>query len=243
MLHISSPFRGTGGMEINVEAYRKLHKELEGKAALVAVSKTKSIEAIKELYNLGHRDFGENYVQELLQKQLVLPNDIRWHFVGHLQRNKVKYLVPFIHLIHSVDSFKLLEELERAAAKSKRTVNCLLQVHIAEEETKFGFDQKELMELIQTVPANKEMNRLEYVNIQGLMGMASFTENFPQVEKEFKYLKTLFDDAQAIVGPSFNTLSMGMSADYEIALREGSNMLRIGTLIFGERGEENLPTT
>ena len=228
-------------MEINKEGYNNLVKELEGKATLVAVSKTKSVEAIKELYDLGHRDFGENYVQELLQKQLVLPNDIRWHFIGHLQRNKVKYLIPFIYLIHGVDSYKLLEEIERSAARSKRTINCLLQVHIAEEETKFGFDQKELMELVQTVPSNKEMNRLEYVNIKGLMGMASFTENFPQVEKEFKYLKTLFDDAKAIVGSSFDTLSMGMSADYEIALKEGSNMVRIGSLIFGERRNPGLP--
>ena len=143
-------------MEINLEGYKNLKKELGDKVTLVAVSKTKSVEAIKELYNLGHRDFGENYVQELIQKQLVLPNDIRWHFIGHLQRNKVKYLVPFIYMIHGIDSYKLLEEVERVAAKSKKTINCLLQVHIAEEETKFGFDERELMALVETIPANKD---------------------------------------------------------------------------------------
>jgi len=223
-------------MEINLEGYKNLKKELGDKVTLVAVSKTKSVEAIKELYNLGHRDFGENYVQELIQKQLVLPNDIRWHFIGHLQRNKVKYLVPFIYMIHGIDSYKLLEEVERVAAKSKKTINCLLQVHIAEEETKFGFDERELMALVETIPANKDLHRLDHVNIRGLMGMASFTENFPQVEKEFKFLKTMFVDAKTVLGESFDTLSMGMSADYKLALKEGSNMVRIGSLIFGERG-------
>jgi len=223
-------------MEINQEGYNNLKKELEGKATLVAVSKTKSVEAIKELYNLGHRDFGENYVQELIQKQLLLPNDIRWHFIGHLQRNKVKYLVPFIYMIHGIDSYKLLEEVERVAAKNNKTINCLLQVHIAEEETKFGFDERELMALVETIPTNKNLHRLDHVNIRGLMGMASFTENFPQVEKEFKFLKTMFDDAKTVLGESFDTLSMGMSADYKLALKEGSNMVRIGSLIFGERG-------
>jgi len=224
-------------MEINLEGYKNLKKELGDKVTLVAVSKTKSVEAIKELYNLGHRDFGENYVQELIQKQLVLPNDIRWHFIGHLQRNKVKYLVPFIYMIHGIDSYKLLEEVERVAAKSKKTINCLLQVHIAEEETKFGFDERELMALVETIPANKDLHRLDHVNIRGLMGMASFTENFPQVEKEFKFLKTMFVDAKTVLGESFDTLSMGMSADYKLALKEGSNMVRIGSLIFGEQGE------
>jgi len=223
-------------MEINQEGYNNLKKELGDKVILVAVSKTKSVEAIKELYNLGHRDFGENYVQELIQKQLLLPNDIRWHFIGHLQRNKVKYLVPFIYMIHGIDSYKLLEEVERVAAKNNKTINCLLQVHIAEEETKFGFDERELMALVETIPTNKNLHRLDHVNIRGLMGMASFTENFPQVEKEFKFLKTMFDDAKTVLGESFDTLSMGMSADYKLALKEGSNMVRIGSLIFGERG-------
>jgi PLP dependent protein len=223
-------------MEINLEGYNNLKKELGDKVILVAVSKTKSVEAIKELYNLGHRDFGENYVQELIQKQLLLPNDIRWHFIGHLQRNKVKYLVPFIYMIHGIDSYKLLEEVERVAAKNNKTINCLLQVHIAEEETKFGFDERELMALVETIPTNKNLHRLDHVNIRGLMGMASFTENFPQVEKEFKFLKTMFDDAKTVLGESFDTLSMGMSADYKLALKEGSNMVRIGSLIFGERG-------
>ena len=223
-------------MEINLEGYNNLKKEIGDKVILVAVSKTKSVEAIKELYNLGHRDFGENYVQELIQKQLLLPNDIRWHFIGHLQRNKVKYLVPFIYMIHGIDSYKLLEEVERVAGKSNKTINCLLQVHIAEEETKFGFDERELMALVETIPTNKNLHRLDHVNIRGLMGMASFTENFPQVEKEFKFLKTMFDDAKTVLGESFDTLSMGMSADYKLALKEGSNMVRIGSLIFGERG-------
>ena len=223
-------------MEINLEGYNNLKKEIGDKVILVAVSKTKSVEAIKELYNLGHRDFGENYVQELIQKQLLLPNDIRWHFIGHLQRNKVKYLVPFIYMIHGIDSYKLLEEVERVAAKNNKTINCLLQVHIAEEETKFGFDERELMALVETIPTNKNLHRLDHVNIRGLMGMASFTENFPQVEKEFKFLKTMFDDAKTVLGESFDTLSMGMSADYKLALKEGSNMVRIGSLIFGERG-------
>ena len=185
-------------MEIIKSAYEELQSELKGKATLVAVSKTKSVEAIKELYDLGHRDFGENYVQELLQKQLLLPNDIRWHFIGHLQRNKVKYLLPFIHMIHGVDSFKLLEEIERGATKQGKVVNCLLQIHIATEETKFGFDQAELNSLLENLPKMRELDPLAHLRIRGLMGMASFTEDHTQVRKEFKFLKTLYDDARKI---------------------------------------------
>ena len=221
-------------MQINKTKYKEIIQELIPKnVSVVAVSKTKTTEAIKQLYELGQRDFGENYVQELVDKQLLLPTDIRWHFIGHLQTNKAKYITPFIHLIHGVDSFKLLKELNKQALKNQRIIKLLLQVHIAEEETKFGLDEYELSEIINS----DELRVLKNVEVVGLMGMASFTENKEQVRKEFRYLKSLFDkhaNAQA-ANYKMQFLSMGMSSDYKIAIKEGSNLVRIGSLIFGER--------
>jgi pyridoxal phosphate enzyme (YggS family) len=211
-------------MAVNVEAYNKLVRELdEKKVTLVAVSKTQPVEDILALYDLGQRDFAENYVQELTDKQAALPKDIRWHFIGHLQSNKVKYIAPFVHLIHGVDSFKLLQEINKQAAKNDRVIDCLLQVHIAKEETKFGMDDAELADAI------SKTNHLEHLQIKGFMGMASFTEDMQQVRKEFVYLKSLFDKY------SLEILSMGMSSDYAIAIEEGSTMVRIGSLLFGAR--------
>ena len=221
-------------MAVNKEAYTNLINELQQKnVTLVAVSKTKTVEDILELYALGQKDFGENYVQELLEKQAKLPADIRWHFIGHLQSNKVKLIVPFIHLIHSVDSFKLLNEINKQSQKNNRVTNCLLQVHIAEEETKFGFDEKELDETISKY-ANMHMKNVE---VKGLMGMASFTDAVNKVRNEFKYLRSLFDNYNKlqITNHKLQTLSMGMSNDYKIAIEEGSNMVRIGSLLFGAR--------
>ena len=213
----------------NKEAYERIIEKLQPKnVTLVAVSKTKPPEAIQELYDLGQRDFGENYVQELVDKQALLPQDIRWHFIGHLQTNKVKYIAPFVYLIHGVDSLKLLKEINKQALKANRIINVLLQVHIAQEETKFGLDEKELEEIFNL--SSSQLHQLKNTRIQGLMGMASFTENEEQIRKEFRYLKTLFDKYTQL-----QTLSMGMSADYEIAIEEGSNMVRIGSLIFGSR--------
>lgn len=230
-------------MAVNVKIYEGLMKEFRTKnITLVAVSKLKPVSDIMELYELGHRDFGENYVQELIQKQMLLPSDIRWHFIGHLQRNKVKYIVPFVHMIHGVESYKLLEEIDRQAAKHLRRVNCLLQVHIAEEETKFGLNQQELMEIIADLPKYKLLNKLEHIVICGLMGMATFSENKDQVGKEFRSLKYMFDEAKSAMvhSSSFDTISMGMSDDYKIAVKEGSTMVRIGSLLFGRR-EYNEP--
>lgn len=215
-------------MAVNKEKYSELTAALGNKVTLVAVSKTKPAEDIKALYDLGQRDFGENYVQELTDKQLQLPPDIRWHFIGHLQSNKVKYIAPFVHLIHGVDSFKLLQEINKQAAKINRTIDVLLQVHIAEEETKFGMDEKELEEAL------SKSSGLSHIRVRGLMGMASFTDDKNKVRNEFRYLKSLSDRLQT-PGSRFPTLSMGMSGDYTIAIEEGSNMVRIGSLLFGER--------
>ena len=172
---------------------------------------------------MGQRDFGENYVQELVDKEAILPKDIRWHFIGHLQSNKVKYIAPFVHLIHGVDSLALLKEINKQAVKNNRVIDCLLQIHIAKEETKFGFNEHELGQLT-------ELEELKNVNIAGLMGMASFSDDKALVRSEFAYLKSLFDS-----NAQLSILSMGMSGDYTIALEEGSNMVRIGSLLFGER--------
>jgi pyridoxal phosphate enzyme (YggS family) len=220
-------------MPVNKKAYEQLIADLGSHhAALVAVSKTKPIEEIKELYDLGQKDFGENYVQELVEKQSRLPNDIHWHFIGHLQSNKVKQLSPFIHLIQSVDSFKLLKEINKLAEKNNRVIDCLLQVHIAQEETKFGLDEKELDEIFITNAG--ELNELKNVRITGLMGMASFTDEMEKVRNEFRHLKSIFDRYKTH-NPQFTTLSMGMSSDYSFAVEEGSNMVRIGSLVFGDR--------
>ena len=206
--------------------YKQLISEFGQEVQLVAVSKFKSAGDIMKAYEAGQRDFGENYVQELLEKQEALPKDIRWHFIGHLQSNKVKYIAPFIHLVHGVDSIKLLKELQKQAKKLERKVSCLLQLHIAAEETKFGFNEAEINEV--------NMQEYDFLDIRGLMGMASFSEQEQILRNEFSSLKNMFDKMK-LVNPSFEILSMGMSNDYKIAIEEGSNMVRIGSLIFGNR--------
>ena len=225
-------------MLINKENYKELIDELTPKKVLlVAVSKTKTIEAIKELYDLGQRDFGENYVQELVDKQAQLPKDIRWHFIGHLQSNKIKYIAPFVHLIHSADSLKLLKEINKQGQKNNRVLDVLLQIHIAAEETKFGLDEEELNLITSEFSPDKNREKMENIRIVGLMGMASFTENKEQLRKEFGYLKSLFNKHAQLSTANYKLqiLSMGMSNDYQIAIEEGSNLVRIGSLIFGER--------
>ena len=241
-------------MAVSVESYKSIIAELKEKnVTLVAVSKTKSAEEILELYDLGQRDFGENYVQELLEKYPRLPKDIRWHFIGHLQSNKVKLIAPFVSLIHSVDSLKLLKEINKQAKANNRKIDCLLQVYIAREETKFGLDENEVGKIINDI-ANQDVNEetrissTNYTNskpgepfphicLKGLMGMASFTHDLQVVRNEFHFLGSLFDQfsASAFIDCDFSVLSMGMSADYKIAIEEGSNMVRIGSLLFGER--------
>jgi pyridoxal phosphate enzyme (YggS family) len=218
---------------INKEAYFSILNDCNTyNATLVAVSKTKPAEDIQALYDLGHRDFGENYVQELVDKYEQSPKDIRWHFIGHLQSNKVKYIAPFVHLIHGVDSESLLKEINKQGAKNNRVIDCLLQVHIAKEETKFGFDASELITLIKN-----ELHEFKNIRICGLMGMASFTNDENLIRKEFKILKNIFEinALPSTINHQPSTLSMGMSSDYKIALQEGSNMVRIGSLLFGER--------
>lgn len=219
-------------MPVNEALFEQIKTYLNEKGAiLVAVSKTKPVADIEGLYHLGQRAFGENYVQELTEKQPQLPADIQWHFIGHLQRNKVKLIVPFVHLIQSVDSFKLLQAINKAAKESNKIVSCLLQVHIAQEETKYGFSSEELMAAIEEI----KKENLPNVSVKGLMGMASFTENLQQVKVEFEQLKSLFDQCKALLGADCTILSMGMSSDYEEALKAGSNMVRIGSLLFGSR--------
>ncbi|HOP02880.1 MAG TPA: YggS family pyridoxal phosphate-dependent enzyme [Tenuifilaceae bacterium] len=201
---------------------------------LVAISKTHPVEIIMEAYNAGHRIFGENKVQEMVAKYEQLPKDIEWHLVGHLQTNKVKYIAPFVRLIHSVDSFKLLNEINKQAAKNSRVIDCLLQMHIAEEETKFGLSSSELIEILHS----NNLKSLQNIRIVGLMGMATFTDNMEQVRKEFKNLKSIFEKMKSDFfskSDSFSVLSMGMSADYVVAVEEGSTMVRVGSNIFGAR--------
>lgn len=213
-------------MAVNIENYNEILQELNGKATLVAVSKTKPAEELQALYDLGQRDFGENYVQELVDKQAILPKDIRWHFIGHLQSNKVKYIAPFVHLVHGVDSENLLTEINKQAIKNNRVIDCLLQVYIATEETKFGFDEAELQ--------NIQWSNYPNVHIKGLMGMASFSNDKELIKNEFKQLKKLYDQLPG-QGIQPTILSMGMSGDFTMAIEEGSNMVRIGSLLFGER--------
>jgi pyridoxal phosphate enzyme (YggS family) len=224
-------------MAVNTTTYLEINEQLQAQqVTLVAVSKTKPVSDIQELYDLGQRDFGENYVQELAEKQLLLPNDIRWHFIGHLQSNKVKYIAPFVHLIHGVDSYKLLLEIDKQAKKFERTISCLLQVHVAQEETKFGFNELELMAAMEDIHKYKLLNQLQHVQIVGLMGMASLTADAEQVGKEFAFLKMLFDHfANQPGNDQFRVLSMGMSSDYQLAIAEGSTLVRIGSLLFGSR--------
>lgn len=223
-------------MSVDREAFARILDELSVTGAtLVAVSKTKPVGDIEALYGLGQRDFGENYVQEIVAKQPLLPSDIRWHFIGHLQRNKVKYIAPFVHLIHGVDGMRLLREVDRQAAACGRRIDCLLQVHIAMEDTKFGLDRDELMELLGEM---RNGAPLDHVRIRGLMGMASFTEDRERVRSEFRMLRSVFDEVRSRFfqgDDSFSILSMGMSGDYTVAVEEGSSMVRIGSLLFGAR--------
>lgn len=218
-------------MPVNSEAYHKICNELEPfEATLVAVSKLKPIEDILLLYKLGHRDFGENYVQELVTKSETLPKDIRWHFIGHLQTNKVKFIAPFVSLIHGVDSFKLLSEINKQGLKNNRVINCLLQIHIAQEETKFGFSFQEAQELL-----SSDVNlQLKNINIIGLMSMASLTSDEKQILHEFHELNLFYNKVKSL-HVNLKILSLGMTSDYHLALKEGSNMVRIGSAIFGER--------
>lgn len=201
---------------------------------LIAVSKTKSNEEVMEAYQAGQRLFGENMVQELVEKQQNLPKDIQWHLIGHLQSNKVKYIAPFIAMIQSVDSLKLLQEIDKHAQKNNRVIDCLLQVHIADEETKFGLGFDEVIELLRS----EEFAGLKHIRIKGLMGIATNTDNEKQLKEEFYELRTFFDGIKQSFfreENSFDTLSMGMSSDYKIAIEQGSNMVRLGSTIFGQR--------
>lgn len=214
---------------INSERYTTIQSELTEKhVKLVAVSKTKPVADIQALYEMGQRDFGENYVQELVEKHTVLPADIRWHAIGHLQTNKARYIAPFVHMVHGVDSWKLLKELNKQGDKYNRVIDCLLQVFIAQEETKFGMDEEELADVVTKLP------ELAYVRVRGLMGMASFSLDKEKVSDEFRYLKKIYDRYRTN-GLQWDTLSMGMSGDYQLAVQQGSNMVRIGSLLFGAR--------
>lgn len=215
------------------ENIKQLQLELPLEVTLVAVSKTKPLEALEQAYNAGQRDFGENKIQEMTQKFEVLPKDIRWHMIGHVQTNKVKYMASFVHLIHGVDSLKLLQEINKQALKHQRIISCLLQVHIAKEETKFGFSEAEILQVIHS----EEFAALKNIKIEGLMGMASFTSNKTEVINEFTNLKNIFDYLKPYqtFNCNFKILSMGMSGDYQEAISCGSTMVRIGSSIFGER--------
>ena len=203
---------------------QSIKKELPNNVTLIAVSKTKSEKEILQAYNSGHKIFGENKVQELVEKYENLPKDIEWHMIGHLQSNKVKYIAPFVNLIHGTDSEKLLKEINKRAKQNSRIINCLLQVHISEESTKFGLSSSEINDIMQ------RSSEFENVNIIGLMGMATFTDNISQIEKEFCSLQQIYKNHT-----NFTTLSMGMSGDYELAIQQGSTMVRIGSAIFGHR--------
>ncbi|MDY0102642.1 MAG: YggS family pyridoxal phosphate-dependent enzyme [Lentimicrobium sp.] len=221
-------------METLADHLQSVQNHIPSSVQLVAVTKTRPVEKLEEAYSLGLRDFGENRVQELIEKQPQLPADVRWHLIGHLQTNKVKYIASFVHLIHSVDSLKLLIEINRQAIRNKRVIHCLLQVYIAKEESKFGMDENEIIELLNS----DEFASLKNIAIRGLMGMATFTENEMVVRAEFASLKSFFENLKTSYfadNNMFNLISMGMTSDYPIAIEEGSNMVRIGTALFGER--------
>ncbi|WP_445713364.1 YggS family pyridoxal phosphate-dependent enzyme [Flavobacterium sp.] len=217
----------------------EIKSQLPKQVTLVAVSKTKPVADLMEAYNAGQRIFGENKIQEMTDKWEVMPKDIEWHMIGHVQTNKVKFMAPYVSLIHGVDSLKLLEEINKQAAKNNRVIDCLLQVYIAEEESKFGLDEQELEEMLNKLldSARSDNKTLKNIRIVGLMGMATFTENKNQIEKEFKNLKTIFDKYKTLNTEhcQLNTLSMGMSGDYQLAISCGSTMVRIGSSIFGTR--------
>jgi pyridoxal phosphate enzyme (YggS family) len=216
------------------ENIEQLRKQLPANVRLIAVSKTKPVSDILEAYQAGQRLFGENYVQEITEKQPLLPQDIEWHFIGHLQSNKVKYIAPFVYCIHGVDSFKLLREISKQASKNNRVIHCLLQVHIAQEESKFGFGIEELLQECEA------FNPSEYPGVQlsGLMGMASFTDDQTILQREFQQLKSTFETLRNGIFRDLTTfceLSMGMSSDWKLAIDEGSTMIRVGSSIFGSR--------
>jgi pyridoxal phosphate enzyme (YggS family) len=218
--------------------YNQLYSELKLKGVdLIAVSKTKPQDDLMEGYECGVRDFGENYVQELVEKATALPKDIRWHFIGHLQTNKVKYIAPFVHLIHGVDSAKLLLEINKQGKKINRVIHCLLQIHIATEDSKFGLNTSEFNAILKQHLLTQSSEKLEHVCVDGLMGMASFTEDKTKIRNEFSELNNLFQsfisEKDLIHTPTI--LSMGMSSDYPIAIECGSNMIRVGSLLFGQR--------
>jgi pyridoxal phosphate enzyme (YggS family) len=219
---------------MTIDDYRRLLDQLGAGVQLVAVSKTKSAAEILELYAMGQRDFGENYVQELVEKAAQLPGDIQWHFIGHLQTNKVKQIISTVHLVHGVDSLRLLKEIDKQAGLKGRVVDVLLQVHVAREETKFGLDAGELASLIQEWKDGVAQGGWKGVRVRGLMGMSSNTADVAVVREEFRGLKAMLDR----FFPDGAILSMGMSGDYLIAIEEGSNMVRIGSLLFGDRGEK-----
>jgi len=217
-----------------VENLHTLKNQIPGHVTLIAVSKTKPDKMILEAYRAGQVDFGENKVQDLAAKQERLPEDIRWHMIGHLQSNKVKYLASFVHMIHGVDSMKLLKVIDKEAVKNQRIIDCLFQIHIAQEEAKFGFSRDELLQVVQS-ESYRDMNN---IRIRGVMGMATYTENSAQIREEFRHLKRIFEELKGSVfsvETSFDQLSFGMSGDYQLAVEEGSTMVRIGSLIFGPR--------
>ena len=224
-------------MAVNVARYLSLQSVLGENVTLIAVSKMRTAGEIMELFEMGHRDFGENYVQELVEKHLILPESIRWHYIGHLQSNKVKYIIPFVHLIHGVDSFKLLLEINRQGKKLGKVTDCLLQVHIASEKTKHGLNEAELDDIVKAFVNCTHNHELDNIRIRGLMGMATFTDDKQQVDREFKLLRSLYEKYAEIELPNFRFtwVSMGMSDDYTIALANGSNMVRIGSMLFGSR--------
>lgn len=223
----------TADSEEIISNLNEINSALPEHVTLVAVSKTHPNEALEAAYKAGQRIFGENKVQELVDKEAALPKDIEWHLIGHLQRNKVKYIASFVHLIHAVDSEKLLKEINKRAAQEERVIKVLLQMHIAEESSKFGFDEPELMEFLNS----GRITKFENILVMGLMGMATFTDDSHQVRKEFASLKNLFDRLKGAQFPAetFTTLSMGMSGDFQLAIEEGSTMVRVGSSIFGAR--------
>lgn len=216
------------------ERFESVKQNIPGNVLLIAVTKTHPVELIQTAYDYGHRHFGENKVQELIAKKEVLPDDIVWHMIGHLQSNKVKQIAPFVGLIHGVDSLNLLKTIDKEGKKNHRVIPCLLQIHIAEEQTKFGFSPDEIKALFETHP----LKEFENIEIRGLMGMATFTEDKNQVRREFKILKVIFEELKQtwfLNAPYFKELSMGMSDDYQVAIEEGSTMVRVGSALFGER--------
>jgi pyridoxal phosphate enzyme (YggS family) len=218
-------------MAFNSSAYQQIKSSLPSEVEVVAVSKTKPISDILEAYGQGIRDFGENYVQELMEKQPALPMDIRWHFIGHLQSNKVKYIAPYVHLIHGVDKPSLLDEIQKQAVKNNRKISVLIQLHVAQEETKFGFSAEEAVLFFSS--GTKE--RYSHIQFNGIMAMASFVDDEQVLVSEFQLAKRVFDELSAQMGSEWHTLSMGMSSDWKLAVKEGSTMLRIGSTLFGSR--------